>query len=141
MDAETFTMFVIEEDGLKRLHNNAPVRYRKWIERLGIGQEVRVKFSDPARDLKHNSKLHGVMHEVAQALGWDTDEFKEYILPILRPAGECPITGKVLRERTHKMTNEEIDQLVMEIKAWACHQMPGFVFKYDQEREGLAKSA
>lgn len=127
-------MFVVEDEDGKRLKLQAPVRYRNFVKRLGVGQELRCVLSDPARSLKHNSKLHGVMHEVADALGWDTDEFKEYILPILRPAGECPITGKVLRQRTHKMTNDEIDQLVLEIKAWTHHQIPGFIFKFDAER-------
>ncbi len=141
MTAETFTMFCVLVDGQKRLSNSAPAKFGQWLQSLDLNQELRVKFSDPARDLKHNSKLHGVLHEVADALGWETDEFKEYILPILRPDHECPITGKMIRKKTHLMTNEEIDQLVMEIKAWTHHAMPGFVFKHDAEQEGFAKSA
>jgi hypothetical protein len=133
MTPETFTLVCEPHRGKKRLAFTAPARYAKFVQSLGFGQELRCVLSDPARDLKHNSKLHGVLHEVADALGWDTSEFKEYILPILRPAGECPITGKVLRQRTHVMTDQEIDQLVMEIKAWTQHHMPGFVFRFDQE--------
>lgn len=133
MEPQIFTMFVVEEDGRNRLKLSAPKRYEEFVKRLGLGQELRCVLSDPVRDLKHNNKFHGVCHEVADALGWETAEFKEYILPILRPAGECPITGKVLRQKTHAMTNDEIDQLVLEIKAWVAHHIPGFVWKYDQE--------
>ena len=47
------------------------------------------------RDVKHNRKLHGVLSEVAEALGWETDEFKEFIVTKLRPLDECPMTGFV----------------------------------------------
>ncbi|MFN0314754.1 MAG: hypothetical protein ACKVQA_06940 [Burkholderiales bacterium] len=75
--------------------------------------------------------------EVADALGWETDEFKEYIVTKLRPLDECPITGHVRRQKTSQMSDEEIDALVMEIKAWTFHHMPGFVFAFDMEHTGI----
>lgn len=93
------------------------------------GKKIVIKFSEPTRGSNRNRKLHAVLGEVADALGWDTDEYKEFIVTKLRPAGECPTTGFMRRQKTHKMTDAEIDQLVLEIKAWTQHQMPGFVFR------------
>lgn len=136
MTPEYFTMFCVEDEkGRKRLQFSAPVRYQKWVERLGIGQELRCKLSDPERDLKHNSKLHAVIGEAAEALGWeDPTEFKEQLLTRLRPLEEDPLTGFMKRKQTRVMTNEEIDQLVSDIKAFVQHLIPGYVFRFDMER-------
>lgn len=135
MTPEYFTMFVVEDEDGKRLQFQAPVRYRKFVDRLGLGQELRCVLSDPVRDLKRNSKLHAVIGEAAEALGWeDPTEFKEQLLTRLRPLEEDPLTGFMKRKQTRVMTNEEIDQLVMEIKAFVQHLIPGYVFRFDMER-------
>lgn len=121
-------------DGRKRLAFVAKDRnrYAAMMAGLGDGEIVQAEFSQK-RDLKHNSKLHAVLGEIADALGWEAGEFKEYILAELRPGDECPVTGKIRRQRTHLMTDDEIDALVLELKAWTWHHMPGFVFEYDQQ--------
>jgi hypothetical protein len=134
MNAETFVMFVVEDDGKKRLQFNAPVRYSKFVDRLGIGQELRCVLSDPARGIKRNSKLHAILDEAAEALGWeDREEFKEQVLLRLRPDGVDEITGFPRRKKTRHMTDDEIDSLCMELKAFVWHLMPGFIFAYDRE--------
>lgn len=105
---------------------------RKMIAReirVFKGKKIVIKFSEPTRGSSRNRRLHAVLGEVADALGWETDEFKEFIITKLRPADECPITGFQRRQRTHKMTDSEIDQLVTEIQAWTVQEMPGFVFR------------
>lgn len=135
MQPETFTLFVVEDGDGKRLQFSAPVRYKNFVKGLGVGQELRCVLSDPVRDLKRNSKLHAVIGEAAEALGWeDPTEFKEQLLTRLRPLEEDPVTGFMKRQKTREMTNEQIDQLVMEIKAFVQHLIPGYVFRCDQER-------
>lgn len=139
---EEFALFVVEEQGEKRLQFNAPVRYRAFVKTLGIGQELRCRITDPVRDVRHNSKLHAVLNEAAEALGWeDKVEFKEQVLLRLRPAGVDPLTGFAKREKTRDMSDEQIDQLVLEVKAFTQHLMPGFVFKFDAEQDGFARTA
>jgi len=140
MKAETLTMICRLIDGKKRLVFAVPNRYAAMVAKLGIGETLQAKFWQ-ARDLSHNSKLHGVCAEVADALGWETDEFKDYIVTKLRPLEECPITGFVRRQKTRDMSDEEIDALVMEIKAWTCHTMPGFVFQFDEQFRGIEQAA
>jgi len=130
MKAETFLMVCRMTSGKKRLIFASPNRYAALIAKLGEGEEVQARFSQQ-RDTKHNRKIHGVCSEVADALGWETLEFKEFIVTKLRPLDECPLTGFVRRQKTHLMSDEEIDALVMEIKAWTFHHMPGFVFEFD----------
>ena len=132
MKAETLLMVCRMERGKKRLVFASPNRYAALVARLGVGEEVQARLSQQ-RDVKHNRKLHGVLSEVADALGWETDEFKEFIVTNLRPKEECPITGHMRRHSTAGMSDEEIDLLVTEIKAWTCHHMPGFVFVFDQQ--------
>lgn len=112
-------------------------RYAAMLAKLGIGETLQARFNQQ-RDLKHNSKLHGVCAEVADALGWETDEFKEFIVTKLRPLDECPITGFIRRQKTSDMSDEEIDALVLEIKAWTVHHMPGFQFQFDAQYKGVA---
>lgn len=119
------------ERGKKRLVFLKPNLYAGMIAKLGEGEELQAQFSQK-RDLKHNSKLHGVCAEVADALGWETDEYKEFIVTKLRPLDEDPLTGWVRRQKTAQMSDEEIDALVLEIKAWTTHHMPGFVFEFDE---------
>lgn len=131
---EDFTLIRVTEHGRIRLKFMAPKRYQKFVEALGDGQELRCKFTDPARGLKHNSKLHAVIGEAAEALGWeDREEFKEQVLLKLRPDGVDEVTGFPKRKKTRHMTDEEIDELCVELKAFVWHLMPGFIFKYDQE--------
>lgn len=115
-------------------------RYAALIAKMGEGEEVQATISQQ-RDTKRNSKLHAVLSEVADALGWDTDEYKEFIVTKLRPLDEDPLTGWVRRQKTHEMSNEEIDALITEIKAWACHHMPGFTFAYDAQYMGVSRDA
>jgi hypothetical protein len=131
MKSATLTMVCQVKGGRKRLVFVHPNRYAGLVAQLGEGEEVQAQFSQK-RDTKHNRKLHGVLSEVADALGWETDEFKEFIVTKLRPLEEDPLTGFVRRQKTHRMSDEEIDQLVTEIKAWTVHHMPGFVFEFDQ---------
>ena len=131
MKAITLGMVCTLERGKKRLVFTQPNRYAALVAMLGEGEELQAHFSQK-RDLKHNSKLHGVCGEVADALGWETDEFKEFIITKLRPLDEDPLTGWVRRKKTRDMSDEEIDALVLEIKAWTSHHMPGFVFEYDE---------
>lgn len=134
MTREVFTLICVEKQGRKRLEITAPVRYEKMVKSLGAGQEFRCEISDPVRGVKRNNKLHAVLDEAAEALGWeDREEFKEQVLLRLRPDGIDDVTGFPRRKKTRHMTDEEIDQLVMELKAFVWHLMPGFVFKYDQE--------
>lgn len=140
MKASTHPMVCRLVDGVKRLVFVNQNRYAAMLAKLGEGEMVTVTFSQK-RDTKHNSKLHGVLAEVADALGWETDEFKEFIVTKLRPLDECPITGFVRRQKTHEMSDEEIDALVMEIKAWTFHHMPGFVFEFDAQYRGVTKAA
>lgn len=138
MTPETFTLFVVEEEGRKRLKFSAPVRYQKLVDRLGIGEELRCVLSDPVRGIKRNAKLHAVIGEAAEALGWeDPLEFKEQLLTRLRPLEEDPVTGFMKRKLTRHMTDEEIDQLVTEIKAFVQHLIPGYVFEFDQDQRGF----
>ena len=123
--------------GVKRLDFVNRNRYAAVLAKLGEGEMVTMTLSQK-RDTKHNSKLHGVCAEVADALGWETDEFKEFIVTKLRPLDECPITGHVRRQKTSEMSDEEIDALVLEIKAWTCHHMPGFVFEFDAQYMAVA---
>jgi len=132
MRSLTLGMACIEEGGKKRLVFINANKYHAMVAQLGVGEELQAKFSQQ-RDVKHNSKLHGVLSEVADALGWETDEFKEFIVTKLRPLGEDKLTGWMRRQSTADMSDEEIDQLVMEVKAWTQHQMPGFVFRIDAE--------
>lgn len=125
-------------NGIKRLEFVNRNRYAAVLAKLGEGEMVTMTLSQK-RDTKHNSKLHGVCAEVADALGWETVEFKDYIVSELRPAGECPITGHVFRQKTRDMSDEEIDALVLEIKAWTVHHMPGFVFEFDAQYQGVEK--
>lgn len=129
MSSVTFT--VIKQDGKLRL--TAPKLYQRYVESLGEGEERQMIIRDPVRGLKRNAKLHGVCAEVARELGWHTDEFKEFIVTKMRPLEEDPTTGWVRRQRTSEMTDAEIDELVMEIKAWTQHEFPGFVFEYDEK--------
>lgn len=142
MKALTLGMVCEVERGKKRLvfPVAAQNRYAAMVAKLGEGELVQVVFSQK-RDTKHNSKLHGVCAEVADALGWETDEFKEFIVTKLRPLDECPITGFVRRQKTSDMSDEEIDALVLEIKAWTSHQMPGFVFAFDEQFRGVERVA
>lgn len=131
---EDFTLICVEQDGRKRLTFMAPKRYLKFVDSLGAGQELRCKFTDPVRGIRHNSKLHAVIGEAAEVLGWeDPTEFKEQLLIRLRPEEEDPVTGFMRRKRTRDMSNEEIDRLVMEIKAFVQHLMPGYIFRFDFE--------
>lgn len=132
MKSQTLAMICQVIDGRKRLCFVAQNKYAAMVAKLGEGEELQATFSQK-RDTKHNSKLHGVCAEVADALGWETLEFKDYIVTELRPAGECPITGHIFRQKTRDMSDEEIDALVLEIKAWTVHHMPGFVFAYDDK--------
>ena len=84
MRTETLTMVCQMVEGRKRLVIVQENRYRAMVAKLGIGEELQARFSQQ-RDTKHNSKLHGVLSEVADALGWETDEFKEFIVTKLRP--------------------------------------------------------
>jgi len=132
MKSETFLMVCRATDGKKRLvfaHQN---RYLALVAKLGEGEEVQARLSQE-RDTKHNRKLHGVLSEVADALGWGADEFKEFIVTKLRPLEEDPLTGFVRRQKTHEMSDEEINALVTEIKAWTVHHMPGFTFQFDAD--------
>ena len=140
MKSLTVPMVCELRDGKKRLVM-APAgqnRYAAMLAKLGEGEVLTAKFWQQ-RDTKHNSKLHGVLAEVADALGWETDEFKEYIVTKLRPLEECPMTGFIRRQKTHEMSDEEIDALVLEIKAWTQHTMPGFVFAFDEQYQGVAR--
>lgn len=131
---EDFTLIRVTEDGRKRLKFMAPKRYQKFVESLGDGQELRCKFTDPVRGIKHNSKLHAVIGEAAEVLGWeDPTEFKEQLLIRLRPEEEDPVTGFMKRKRTRDMSDEEINRLVMEIKAFVQHLLPGYIFRFDFE--------
>lgn len=131
MKTLTLGMVCQLKNGKKRLVFFQPNRYTAMIAKMGEGEELQATFAQK-RDVKHNSKLHGVLSEVAEALGWETDEFKEEILRKLRPLEEDPLTGFMRRQRTSGMSNDEIDALVMEIRAWTCHIMPGFIFEIDQ---------
>jgi hypothetical protein len=131
MKAETLTMICRLIDGKKKLIFAAPNRYAAMLAKLGEGEVLTAKFWQQ-RDTKHNSKLHGVLSEVADALGWETDELKEELLRKLRPDHEDPLTGLVKRKKTSEMSNDEIDALVLEIKAWTTHIMPGFIFGFDE---------
>jgi hypothetical protein len=136
---EEFTLIRVTEDGRNRLKFMAPKRYQKFVDSLGDGQELRCRITDPARGLRHNSKLHAVIGEAAEVLGWeDPTEFKERLLERIRPDEEDPITGFMRRKRTRDMSNEEIDQLVMEIKAFVQHLMPGYIFRFDFELQAKA---
>lgn len=137
MKASTHPMVCRIVNGIKRLDFVNRNRYAAVLAKLGEGEMVTMTLSQK-RDLKHNSKLHGVCAEVADALGWETDEFKEFIVTKLRPLDECPITGHIRRQKTSGMSDEEIDALVMEIKAWTTHQMPGFVFEFDAQYRAVA---
>lgn len=139
MKTTTLEMICALEDGKKRLKFVHPNRYTALVAKLAAGEVVQAKLSQQ-RDTKHNSKLHGVLAEVADALGWETDEFKEFIVTKLRPLEEDPLTGWVRRQKTHDMSDEEIDALVLEIKAWTCHQMPGFVFAFDAQYQAARKA-
>lgn len=133
---ELFTLVCVEdqENCGQRLQFTAPVKYRKFVQSLALGQELRCEISDPARGVKRNSKLHALLDEAADALGWeDRTEFKEQVLLRLRPDGVDDVTGFPRRKKTRHMTDDEIDQLCMELKTFVWHLMPGFVFKYDQE--------
>jgi hypothetical protein len=78
--------------------------------------------------------LHAVIGEAAEVLGWeDPTEFKEQLLIRLRPEEEDPVTGFMRRKRTRDMSDEEIDHLVTEIKAFVQHLMPGYIFRFDFE--------
>ena len=132
----TFALVCQTIGGKKRLVFLDKNRYSTMLARLGDGEEVQATFSRK-RDVKHNKKLHGVLSEVADALGWGADEFKEYIVTKLRPLEEDALTGFVRRQKTHTMSDDEIDALVMEIKAWACQTMPGFVFQFDEQFRGV----
>jgi hypothetical protein len=134
MKATTLGMVCKVVAGRKKLEFISPNFYAAMLAKLGEGEMVQAVFSQK-RDTKHNNKLHGVCAEVAEALGWETTEFKDYIVTELRPAGECPITGHVFRQKTREMSDEEIDALVMEIKAWTFHHMPGFQFEFDAQFE------
>lgn len=142
MIRERFTLICVEADGKpgkKRLAFMSPVRYERFVQTLGIGQELRCDLSDPVRDTKHNSKLHAVIDEGAEALGWeDREEFKHQVLLRLRPDGVDDVTGFPRRKRTRDMSNEEIDQLVMEIKVFVQHLMPGYIFRFDFELQSEA---
>jgi hypothetical protein len=140
MRAETLTMICRLIDGKKKLIFAAPNRYAAMLAKLGEGEVLTAKFWQQ-RDTKHNSKIHGVCAEVAEALGWETSEFKDFIVTELRPNGECPITGHVFRKKTSEMSNEEIDELVTEIKAWTFHKLPGFVFEFDAQYTGIRRVA
>lgn len=130
----------IDAHGRNVLQLMAPKRYQKFVDSLGEGQELRGKFTDPARGLKHNSKLHAVIGEAAEVLGWeDPTEFKEQLLIRLRPEEEDPVTGFMRRKRTRDMSNEEIDHLVTEIKAFVQHLMPGYIFRFDFELQPVSK--
>lgn len=137
MKALTLGMVCQIVDGKKRLVFMAANRYAAMVAKLGEGEMLQATFCQK-RDAKHNRKLHGVCAEVADALGWETDEFKEFIVTKLRPLDECPITGFIRRQKTSDMSDEEIDALVMEIKAWTCHHMPGFVFEFDAQYQAVA---
>lgn len=132
MKTLTLGMVCQIEKGKKRLKFFKPNLYAAMIAKMGEGEECQATFSQK-RDLKHNSKLHGVLGEVADALGWETDEFKEFIVTKLRPKEEDKLTGWVRRQKTSDMSDEEIDALVLEIKAWTVHHMPGFVFEFDAQ--------
>lgn len=136
MKASTHPMVCRIVNGIKRLDFVNRNRYAAMLAKLGEGEMVQVVFSQK-RDLKHNSKLHGVCAEVAEALGWETDEFKEFIVTKLRPLDECPITGFIRRQKTSDMSDDAIDALVMEIKAWTTHHMPGFVFEFDAQYQSV----
>lgn len=137
MKASTHPMVCRIVNGVKRLDFVNRNRYAAMVMKLGEGEMVQVVFSQK-RDTKHNSKLHGVCAEVADALGWETLEFKDYIVTELRPDGECPVTGHVFRKKTSEMSDEEIDELVTEIKAWTQHKIPGFVFEFDAQYQSVA---
>lgn len=131
---EEFTLIRVTEDGRNRLKFMAPKRYQKFVDSLGDGQELRCRITDPVRGLRHNSKLHAVIGEAAEVLGWeDPTEFKEQLLIRLRPEEEDPVTGFMRRKRTRDMSNEEVDHLVTEIKAFVQHLMPGYIFRFDFE--------
>lgn len=138
----TLSLVCVLKDGVKRLDflGRDRNRYAAMVAGLGEGEILQSEFSQK-RDLKHNSKLHGVLGEVADALGWEAGEFKEYIVGHLRPGEECPITGHIRRQSTAAMTDEEIDQLVLEIKAWTHHHMPGFVFQFDEQFTAAKQAA
>lgn len=135
MTREHFTLICVEENGRKRLQFAAPVRYDKFVKTLAHGQELRCEISDPVRGIKRNNKLHALLDEAAEALGWeDREEFKEQVLLRLRPDGVDEVTGFPRRKKTRHMTDDEVDQLCLELKTFVWHLMPGFVFKYDQEQ-------
>lgn len=138
MKAMTITMVCEKGAGKQRLSMLPKElnRYNAMVARLGVGEVLQATFSQK-RDLKHNSKLHGVCAEVAEALGWETDEFKEFIVTKLRPLDECPITGFIRRQKTSDMSDDAIDALVMEIKAWTTHHMHGFVFEFDAQYQSV----
>ena len=136
MKSLTLTMICQVIGGKKRLVFLAANRYAAMVATLGEGEEVQATFCQK-RDVKHNSKLHGVCAEVADALGWETDEFKAFIVTKLRPLDEDSLTGWVRRQKTSAMSDSEIDALVTEIKAWTSHQMPGFVFEFDEQYQGV----
>lgn len=80
----------------------------------------------PTRDSRHNRLLHAVVGEIADHLGWEADEFKEFIVTKLRPLETDETTGWVRRQKTRAMSDEQIRDLVTEIQAWAGREL-GFV--------------
>lgn len=141
MKTTTLPMECVRDDkGHKRLVFLSQNRYQAFLATVKEGAALQVEFSQK-RDVKHNKKLHGVLSEVAEALGWEIDAFKDAIVSKLRPMEDDPVTGLSRRQSTAKMTDEEIDALVMEIKAWVWHVMPGFTFAFDEQFQGVQKSA
>lgn len=139
MKTTTLTMeCVTDSKGQKRLAFVSQNRYAAFLATIKPGAMLQVEFSQK-RDVKHNKKLHGVLAEVADALGWEQDAFKDAIVSKLRPLEDDPVTGLSRRQSTAKMSDEEIDQLVMEVKAWTFHCMPGFVFAFDEQVRGVER--
>lgn len=136
MKTTTLSMAVTLKSGKKALVFMSPNRYQAMLATLGEGELVQAEFSQK-RDVKHNKKLHGVLSEVADALGWELDAFKDAIVSKLRPLEDDPVTGLSRRQSTAKMSDQEIDELVMEIKAWTWHVMPGFAFAFDEQFQGV----
>ena len=74
MKPANFTMFCEEVNDRKRLVFTAPVRYQKFVDALGVGEEVQARISEPFRGQGTQSMRYYygvVVPAIALACGYD----------------------------------------------------------------------
>lgn len=134
MKPNTFTLVCELKNGEKRLVHTAPVRYLKFVNSLGVGEEVQARLTEPFRAQGTQSMRYYygvVVPAIALACGYDdpddyADVHESLAWKFLR-ISDHPQLGYPRRRSLQKsdMSQQEMTAYIDQVITYAEASIPG----------------